>query len=262
MEGSLMEEITDMKDKMDIIETTCKVEKDDICNAFIQDFQQVGAAMKSMEGRLNNEVSDHGVHHHMGTEQREMKEIQEHNQILLEVIKEEHSNAIDFLKEKMISLEREITVTNQYNRRPNLVIDGIPDNVPQWKLESICLEIIHKLGFQEVGAYEVVGCHRLRKRDNDVTTPTIIRFINRKIPEFCKKNRWRLKKIRYNNWNLSMREDLCEANDAILTECEKLKDEGYLSKVYTYNGFVKAAKERTDRPRKLTHMVDVHTMFD
>ena len=57
-----------------------------------------------------------------------------------------------------------------------------------------------------------------------------------------------------------MRDDLCEANDAILRECERLREEGILSKVYTYNGFVKVARSDTDRPRKLTHMVDIENL--
>ena len=183
------------------------------------------------------------------------------NHIVLEVIKEEHSNEIDDLKVSMNKVERDITVTNQYNRRENLIIDGIPDNVPQWKLERTCLEIVHKLGFRDVGVYEVVGCHRLRKKEKDITAPTIIRFTNRKIAEFCKKNKWKLNKFNFNNWNLSMREDLCESNDKIFTECEKLKDRELLSKVFTYNGFVKVSKDTADRPKKLSHMDDVRLLL-
>ena len=168
---------------------------------------------------------------------------------------------IKSLKEEIVRLDKNITVTSQYNRRQNLVINGIPDHVPQEELENLCLDIIHNVGFWQVGSYEVVGCHRLKKKEKDATTPTIIRFVNRKIPEFCLKNRWRLKNLKYHNWNLSFREDLCEENDNILTECEKLKNEGHLFKVYTHNGFVKVVKNYRGRPIKLTHINDVFEMF-
>ena len=164
-------------------------------------------------------------------------------------------------RKKFVDLERDITVTSQYNRWENLVIDGIPDWVPQEDLEGICLDLVYQLGFKDVGYYEVVGCHRLKKRRNDVTIPVIIRFINRKIPEFCKKKQWKLKKMNFNNWNISLRDDLCEANDAILTECMKLRNDGRLFKVFTYNGFVKIVKKHGDQAMRLSHISDVHALF-
>ena len=56
-------------------------------------------------------------------------------------------------RQDIVKLEKEITATNQYGRRENLVIDGIPDSVPQYELENTCLEIVQKLGFKNVGCY-------------------------------------------------------------------------------------------------------------
>ena len=180
-----------------------------------------------------------------------------HNQIQIESIKD----SFDFFQKELIRLERDITVTNQYNRRENLIIDGIPDHVPQEDLENVCLDIVHGIGFLPVGGYDVVGCHRLKKSNNDPSTPTIIRFVNRKVPEFCKRNKWRLRNLHMYNWNLSFREDLCEANEAILEKCEELKAEGIIKKVFTYNGFVKVVQDQ-ERPRKVTHMKDLYEMFE
>ena len=178
----------------------------------------------------------------------------------VKAIVHENAKERERMQTNIEQLERDITITNQYNRRENLIIDGIPDKVPQYKLEEICLDIIRKVGFTSVGFYEVVGCHRLRKKKDDVFAPTIIRFINRKIPEFCKKNRWRLQNLRYNNWNLVFREDLCPANEAILTECEKLKNAGQIFKVFTHNGFVKVVRKNRDRPIKLSHIKDIQQL--
>ena len=158
------------------------------------------------------------------------------------------------LEKTIIRTEKEVVVTNQYNRRENLIIDGIPDNIPQKNLETVCLDIIRELGFVgSLGSYEIVGCHRLKKKASDATTPVIIRFFNRKITEFCIKNR---RKLRFTSstWNLSFREDLCDANLAILEECEQLKNDGILAKVYTHNGFVKIAKTLRDRPVRVNHI--------
>ena len=191
------------------------------------------------------------------------KEIQKkscHNQIQVESLKDANSEMLTQIQNELVRLEKNITVTNQYSRRENLVIDGIPENVLQENLEDICLDIIHSIGFHQVGNYKVVGCHRLKKTEKDTVRPVIIRFINRKVPEYCKYNKWRLKNLNYFNWNLSIREDLCEANQAILAKCEELKVQGHLKKVFTYNGFVKVALDQ-GRAVKLSHMKDLTKML-
>ena len=159
----------------------------------------------------------------------------------------------------IVRLDTNITMTNQYNRRQNLIIEGIPDNIPQNKLETICLDIIHDIGFSDVSSYEVVACHRLRRREGDSTSPTIIRFINRKITEFCLKNRWRLQHLQ-TNWVLKFREDLCDNNLEILSKCEKLLKEGKIAKVFTFNGFVKIVHKNQRRSVKITHISDLEYM--
>ena len=195
----------------------------------------------------------------METEIKETQEKSARNQISIEIAKcdlAEVAITTETNSTDIIRLEKNIVSTNQYNRRPNLVIEGIPDDVPQSKLEVICLNIIHDIGFAGVSSYEVVGCHRLKRRDGDSTTPTIIRFVNRKITEFCLKNKWRLKHLR-SNWNLNFRDDLCDNNLDILSKCENLQKEGKLIKVFTYNGFVKVVRRTNERPIKVMHITDL-----
>ena len=156
----------------------------------------------------------------------------------------------------IIAMDKEIIANNQYNRRQNLIIDGIPDKVPQSELENVCLDIIHKIGFLPVGNYEVEACHRLKKRAGDASAPTIIRFVNRKITEYCIKNRWRLKNIG-SSWNLSFREDLCQHNLAVQAECEKLMEQGFISKVYTRNGFVRIVLPNKTWPVRISYWKDI-----
>ena len=63
------------------------------------------------------------------------------------------------------------------------------------------------------------------------------------------------------DWFLNIRDDLYIANGTFLKECEKLKKDGKLQKVFTYNGFVKVVKKNGDWPLKLTHIDDVHDLF-
>ena len=181
----------------------------------------------------------------------------------LKVVQEKSTkNSEDILEydNVIIAMDKEIIANNQYNRRPNLIIDGIPANVPQSELENVCLDIIHKIGFLPVGNYEVAACHRLKKRVGDASAPTIIRFVNRKITEYCMKNRWRLKNVG-TPWNLSFREDLCEHNLAVQAECEKLMKQGLISKVYTRNGFVRIVLPNKTWPVKISYFSDIQDIL-
>ena len=122
---------------------------------------------------------------------------------------------------KTKSLERKLLKSSQYTRRQNLIIDGIPDHVPQEELERISLGIINKLGFgAPITHYEVEGTHRLIKKNKNSPAPTIIRFTNRKIKEYCIRNRWRLSKLG-GPWKLSFRENLETENESIVDSTEE-----------------------------------------
>ena len=289
----LSEEIAMLKDEIFTVKTTCNEDKDGISNALITDLSEIKTWLEEEVKDIRScklekvetvaeKGTDLGTIREINATKQTMlnsiKMFQEQIQIMREEVKEslhrsscnqirieniniEHSDEVEQLVTKMVELEIEIQKTNQYGRRPNLVIDGIPDRVPQHHLEGICLEIIQKLGINNVTRLEVEGCHRLRKREGDRNSPTIIRFTNRKISELCKRNKWKLKKLRYNNWFLTFREDLNEANSEIYSKCEQLKSIGRLARVYTHNGFTKVVKNEGEWPKKIFHMKELFDLF-
>ena len=239
-------------------------EMDDLKDTFHTSKSYFSDVVKKNNDFISGEfdsISDFGgkLYHRVGTLEAAMKDAQQlsaRNQILLEIQRGE----LETQRNDILRLEKELTVTNQYNRRENLIIDGIPADIPQDQLEQVCLDIVHGIGFHQVGSYEVVACHRLKKKKSDLTPPVIIRFVNRKITDFCMRQRWRLKNLRW-GWDLSFREDLCNTNLTILNECEKLKNDGKLHKVYTYNGFVYVIKSAEGRTFKLMHISEIDAIF-
>ena len=157
----------------------------------------------------------------------DVQQLAAQNQSTNEILKARY----EVTQKEIHRIDLKANATNQYNRRQNLVIDGIPDYIKQDALEGVCMDIIQNVGFMFSSKFEIVGCHRLRKREGDVTAPTIIRFVNRKVVEFCMKSRWRLKHLR-SAWNLSFREDLCDDHLPILRKCEELKADGKIANVY------------------------------
>ena len=261
----ISDDVQDMGEAIENMKLRNQEEKDEIFLAMSQDFDRIDALLQKTDDHPPTALYTHvDLTDEVQILRRDLKETQTrafHNHMLIEKLNEEQSDVTDQIMTKIIQLEKDITTTNQYNRRPNLIIDGIPDKVPQKNLEGVCLDLIQKLGIFNVTCFEVEGCHRLRKGENDSCAPTIIRFTNRKIPELCKKYRWKLNKLRYNGWNLSFREDLCEANKTVFTECEKMMNDGQLSRVYTHNGFVKVVRFEGERPKKLSHMDDINSLF-
>ena len=142
----------------------------------------------------------------------------------------------------------------QYHRRQNLIISGIPDYVSQESLEQKVLEILSSIGMP-ISSYEIVACHRLKKlKYSNYPTQTIVRFTNRKVVEFCIQNRERvidLKPILH--MNLRFYEHLCEANETVIRWCRDLKNYDIIYDYFTRNGFVKVVVDKGDRPIKINH---------
>ena len=67
-------------------------------------------------------------------------------------------------KKRIESLEKELTSFQQYNRRENIETSGIPESIPQNELEKITIDVLKRIGVWGLESYEVVACHRLRRK--------------------------------------------------------------------------------------------------
>ena len=65
------------------------------------------------------------------------------------------------LHKRIESLEKELTSFQQYNRRDNIEISGIPESIPQNELEKITIDVLKRIGVWGLESYEVVACHHL-----------------------------------------------------------------------------------------------------
>ena len=83
----------------------------------------------------------------------------------------------------------------------------------------------------------------------------IVRFVNRKKAISCLKNRRKLKNS--NNYKeLYISENLCPAYKSIYDKCYKMKKDGIIKKMWTFNGIVniKYSDSERERPLKLFHI--------
>ena len=76
----------------------------------------------------------------------------------------------------MALIESSHDALEQYGRRNNLVISGIPDSVQDSDLESTVTSILSDIDVN-VESREVKDCHRIGESNNG-SKKTIIRFVN------------------------------------------------------------------------------------
>ena len=98
-----------------------------------------------------------------------IKRLQEENE-RLRVKCQQLENRLAFIESSHDALE-------QYGRRNNLVISGIPDSIQDSELKSRVTSILSDIDIN-VESREVQECHRIGKSDNG-SKKTIIRFVNR-----------------------------------------------------------------------------------
>ena len=89
------------------------------------------------------------------------------------------------LENKVVSLELSIDLFEQYGRRNNIVISGIPDDISDNDLESSTVTDIMKDVDVDINSSDLEACHRIGKSDRRTACKkTIVRFTDRK---YCKK---------------------------------------------------------------------------
>ena len=88
------------------------------------------------------------------------------------------------LQNRIINLEKQQSKSEQYNRRNNVEISGISNEVSDQNLEQTVIGICKDSGI-EVNPLDIEGCHRLPLGRNatNITKRVIVKFVNRKHSE-------------------------------------------------------------------------------
>ena len=100
----------------------------------------------------------------------------------------------EHLREKVCSLESKVTSLKinqnkpeQYVRRNNIEVSGIPDSVKDNCLEEKIISVFTNVGI-DIKSYDIEACHRIGKSQNS-SKKAIVRFSNRKFAKQALYNR-------------------------------------------------------------------------
>ena len=198
-------------------------------------------------------------------------EIQETNNKMLKELhrlKAKHIMSEAKIEENMdyiYFLEREVARLDQYGRRENIEMIGIPNSVKDGDLEVNVLRILHQIGLPRIQHYNIAACHRLNTKDRFGNKNTIVRFINLKDSISCLKNKKNLQFCRELGFHhIYITENLCPSNRSIFDHLNNLKKNGELKRVWSYNGTVqfKFTDDPNEKSKKILHECDLNYYFE
>ena len=169
------------------------------------------------------------------------------------------------VKDNQIQFEIDVNKLEQYGRRSNVEIAGIPDEVSLPSLESKVVEVLGEIGVK-VTPDEIEACHRLQKNRNDRgPSRTIVRFVNRKKCDKIFANKRRLKdidkkKIGIKN-NIYINYSLCRDYRRLHYTARKLHNDGVINRFWVSNGTVKIAVTENSPPISILHKSKFEELF-
>ena len=105
---------------------------------------------------------------------------------------------VNDLEERILDVENDINQTDNYIRRNNIEIHGIPVNVKDEKLEETVINIAKKVDV-DLKSDDIEACHRLRRHTNSRLNPVVVRFVNRKFCERLHAEKTKLKGMDFND---------------------------------------------------------------
>ena len=169
----------------------------------------------------------------------------------------------DECDEKIYSLENHLNQVDQYIRRENITLSGLPENTED--LEEKVIDILGSIDVH-VQSNDIVACHRLTKtmkeKKNKEPSKVIVRFKNRKHAISSHINK---KKLREKNLSpIYINEQLCPAYQKILEECLTYKYEKKISSCWSFNGTIniKFSTDRTEKPIRILCLDDLRDIVE
>ena len=134
-----------------------------------------------------------------------------------------------FLERRVTELEKSQAKVEQYGRRNNVEITGIPHEVLDNNLESKVIDICKDAGI-EIGHIDIEGCHQLLLSRNNTsgTKRVIVKFVNRKHSEDI----LRLEEIISSRSRVFISNSMCPYYRYLWDKCKYLQGRGIFNQFF------------------------------
>ena len=167
------------------------------------------------------------------------------------------------LEQKLVEFECSTNNVEQYARKNNIIISGIPDSVDNNQLEESVTEIVTDINVN-MASNNIEACHRICKKDSRISsTKTIVHFVNRKHTKqalYNKKFTKSKKKKHTHTFNLNtnnpffISENLTRMNESLAYQGRKLKRNSLVNACYTKDGIVTIKINERSKAIKMTYL--------
>ena len=189
-------------------------------------------------------------------------EISNLKDVIIENLRDENMrlrNRIELLENKAIIAETVNNNIEQYGRRNNIEITGIPDSVSKENFEKTVIEVCNKLNM-EITEKDIEACHRIGAAK---PKKTICRFVNRKNVKNLLYSRKKLKDldVGLGTARLNVNENLTNYNSKLAYNCRKLKRKKLINKCFTIDGNVYLQRTEGERSKKISHMTTLEELY-
>ena len=158
------------------------------------------------------------------------------------------------LQNRIINLEKQQSKSEQYNRRNNVEISGISNEVSDQNLEQTVIGICKDSGI-EVNPLDIEGCHRLPLGRNatNTTKRVIVKFVNRKHSEAMLQ---RKKDINQKS-KVFVSHSLCPYYRFLLGKCKELQRKGRINQVFCLGAVATVRIAENSPAIKILHEKDL-----
>ena len=200
-----------------------------------------------------------------------VSELKAENQNLKDKIKslegtvEKMTKRLNDQYEMHISAEADHNRLDQYGRRNNVEIIGIPEKVTQTELENKVISILASIDV-DVNPNDIEASHRLTASPHHKgPRKVIVRMINRKKCEEMFKNKHKLKsidktKLGINN-NIYINSNLNPYFNKLLWNARKLVKASIIHSAWFSNTMVKIKTSENSTPILINHQLDLEELF-
>ena len=147
------------------------------------------------------------------------------------------------LEEKVETLEAETDRREQYTRRPNLRISGIPETTNE-VTNDLVVTTIKKLGFDNIGVSDLERSHRIVRKTDNRGRPRrrtiIVRSLTDAVRDDVYRSRTKLKNHNqhHRDEQVYINEDLTSKRASLAYKARSLKKENKINDCWTYTGKV------------------------
>ena len=175
-------------------------------------------------------------------------------------------NVNKHLEEKVVKLEKAQAMSEQYSRRNNIELAGIPKSIKDNVFEETIINICEEHGI-DISPMDIEACHRLplsnaqANKDPNQCKRVIVKFVNRKLPERLLQIKKTISSMSYNHLNITGRvfvnTSLCPYYRFLWGQCKSLVNKKKILQVFCLGDVVSIKLYETSHPKKIFHISDI-----